>query len=56
MDMIGKVAAGEFPLLPGEEETDNQILPKMRVPFVPPNPNEFFTAILMGMLRALLAQ
>ena len=43
-----------FPLQKGK--VDNQILPKMSVPFVPPNPNEFFTAILIGMLRAVLAQ
>jgi hypothetical protein len=33
-----------------------QTLPKISVPFVPPKPNEFFTAILIGILRALLAQ
>lgn len=40
---------------PGRERRD-QTLPKMRVPFVPPKPNEFFTAILIDMLRAVFAQ
>lgn len=35
---------------------EDYTLPKTRVPFVPPKPNEFFTAILIGMLRAVLAQ
>ena len=37
-------------------ERGDQILPKTRLPFVPPKPNEFLTAILIGILRAVLAQ
>ena len=36
--------------------TWRQILPKTMVPLVPPKPNEFFTAILISMSRARLAQ
>jgi hypothetical protein len=31
-------------------------LAKISVPLVPPNPNEFLTAILIGISRAVLAQ
>lgn len=40
----------------GAKEARDQTLPKMRVPLVPPNPKEFFTATLIGILRAVLAQ
>ncbi|MDB5771709.1 MAG: hypothetical protein JWM42_2083 [Burkholderia sp.] len=53
MDMMGE-RSGRF--LRKEGNGWNQILPKMRVPFVPPKPNEFFTAMLIGISRALLAQ
>lgn len=39
-----------------ERSAVDQILPKISVPFVPPKPNEFFTAILIGIARAELAQ
>jgi len=32
------------------------ILPKTSVPLVPPKPNEFFTAMLIGISRATFAQ
>lgn len=38
------------------EEASDQMRPKMRVPLVPPKPNEFLTAMLIGILRAVLAQ
>lgn len=34
----------------------DQTLPKTRLPLVPPKPNEFFKATLMGISRAVLAQ
>ena len=37
-------------------DSEGQSLPKTSVPLVPPKPNEFFTATLIGILRATLAQ
>lgn len=55
IDMAVEFAEGVLPLSQ-REGVGNQTLPKMSVPFVPPKPNEFFTATLMGMLRAAFAQ
>lgn len=39
-----------------ERRQEDQTLPKMRVPLVPPKPKEFFTATSIFMSRAALAQ
>lgn len=44
------------PLLHGRGQEKTQTLPKMSVPFVPPKPKEFFTAMSIDISRALLAQ
>ena len=59
MDMEWESCGGGYrrpPLSEWQAAFENQILPKTSVPFVPPKPNEFFTAILIGISRAVLAQ
>lgn len=57
IDMIKKRSVDSIAPPPiGEGHERDYTLPKMRVPFVPPKPNEFLTAILIGILRAVFAQ